>query len=88
MTRLKRLPGDLRSVARRVIRALADDPRPLRAKELESHPGYYRLWLPRDHRLVSQVFDDEEVVELLYIGPKTPELYGELGLGRQPDEPV
>ena len=43
MRQLEALPGDLRSIARRVVRALADDPRPARAKELEGHPGYYRL---------------------------------------------
>lgn len=85
MRRLESLPGDLRSIARRQIRALADTPRPTQAKELDDHPGYFRLWLPRNHRLVYQLLDEEQVVDLLYIGPKTPDLYAQLGFGRLPD---
>jgi len=28
--------------------------------------------------------EDEEIVLLLYLGPKTPGLYEQLGLGREP----
>ncbi len=83
MRRLKALPGDVRSVARRQIKDLTDNPYPPRTKELDDHPGYYRLWLPRGHRLVWQVLEDELVVDLLYVGPKSPDLYEQLGLGRQ-----
>jgi hypothetical protein len=48
----------------------------------DEHPGYYRLWLPREHRLVWQVLDEEEIVDLLYVGPKSPDLYQRLGLER------
>lgn len=51
MSHLEALPGDVRSMARQQIKALTDNPRPARAKELDEHPGYYRLWLPLDHRL-------------------------------------
>ncbi len=37
MRQLEALPGDVRSVARRAIRELADDPFPAGAKELEEH---------------------------------------------------
>ncbi|WP_044199362.1 type II toxin-antitoxin system RelE family toxin [Candidatus Oscillochloris fontis] len=83
MRQLESLPGDLRSVARHLIRSLADTPRPTKAKELDMHPTYFRIWLPRQHRLVYQVLDEESVVDLLYIGPKPPDLYDRLGLGRQ-----
>jgi mRNA-degrading endonuclease RelE of RelBE toxin-antitoxin system len=76
------LPGDIKSVARRAVADLALEPRPRRAKQLDSHPGYYRLWLPRDHRLVWSVLEDEQIVDLLYVGPKTPDLYVRLGLER------
>jgi len=79
---LKALSGDVRAIARRHVRALADDPRPAGVKELEGHPGHYRMWLPRGHRLVWQVLDDEYIVDLLYVGPKSPRLYERLGLGR------
>ena len=55
---------------------------PARAKELVGHPGVYRLWLPRSHRLVWEVIDTESTVDLLYVGPKLPNLYERLGLGR------
>ena len=79
---LKALPGDVRAIALRSVRSLVDDPRPAGAKELEGHPGYYRMWLPRGHRLVWQILDDESIVDLLYVGPKPPNLYEQLGLGR------
>lgn len=82
MQQLEALSGDLRSIARKQIKALSDDPRPSQTKELDSHPGYYRLWLPRGHRLVYQVLEDEKIVDLLYVGPKFPDLYESLGLGR------
>ena len=82
LRQLEDLPGDLRSIARRQIGALADDPYPSGAKELDEHPGYYRLWLPRGHRLVYQVMEDDQVVDILYVGPKPSDLYQQLGLGR------
>ena len=54
---LAALSGDIRGMARRMIAQLADDPHPPQAKELDDHPTYYRLWLPRQHRLVWQVLD-------------------------------
>lgn len=76
------LPPDVRAVARRRIAQLAEWPRPPDAAELTAHPTYYRVWLPRGHRLVYRVMDDEAIVVLLYLGPKTPHLYEHLGLGR------
>ena len=79
---LDALPGDLRAMARQIIAQLTDNPYSPGAKELDDHPGYFRLWLPRDYRLVWNVLEDEQIVDLLYIGPKPPELYQRLGLGR------
>jgi len=82
MQQLMALPGDVRSIARRTVTTLAETPRPARAKELDEHPGYYRLWLPREHRLVWQVLDEDQIVDLLYVGLKLPDLYQRLGLER------
>jgi mRNA-degrading endonuclease RelE of RelBE toxin-antitoxin system len=82
---MQALPGDIRGLARRLIAQLADDPHPRQAKELDDHPTYYRLWLPRQHRLVWQVQETEQIVDLLYIGPKSRDLYNQLGLGREMD---
>ena len=81
--RFDSLPGDVRGLARELIRQLTDDPHPPQAKELDEHPGFYRLWLPRQHRLVWKVLEAEGIVDLLYIGPKSQELYDRLGLGRK-----
>ena len=50
------------------------------------HPGYYRLWLGPDYRLVWHVADDEQIVEIEYVGLKPPDLYERLGLGRPPTQ--
>jgi mRNA-degrading endonuclease RelE of RelBE toxin-antitoxin system len=83
LQQLEALPGDVRSVARQQTKLLAENPRPTGSKELDEHPGYFRLWLPRGHRLVWQVLEGEEVVSLLYVGPKSADLYERLGLGRE-----
>jgi mRNA-degrading endonuclease RelE of RelBE toxin-antitoxin system len=82
MQQLESLPGDVRAVARRLVHSLTDNPRPTGAKELEGHADYYRLWLPRNCRLVYAVLDEEDLVDLLYVGPKHPDLYEKLGMGR------
>ncbi len=81
---LESLPADVRSVARKQVKALAFEPQPPGVKELADHPGYYRLWLPRGCRLVYHVLQDEQVIDLLYVGPKSPDLYERLGLSRRP----
>jgi hypothetical protein len=43
LRQLEALPGDIRSVARRTIGMLAHGPYPAGAKELDGHPGFYRL---------------------------------------------
>ena len=42
---IKALPGHVRSQARRFIRTLNSEPRPLRAKELRGNPNVFRIWL-------------------------------------------
>ena len=79
---IARLPGNVRNVAKHRILALRSEPRPADAKELDGHPGYFRLWLDSDFRLVWEVDDDSRVVDIYYVGPKSPGLYEQLGLGR------
>jgi len=83
---IQRLPGNIKALARYQIAALSKDPRPAKSKELEGHPNYYRIWLSAKYRLVWHVEDDNQVVEIEYMGPKTPELYDFLGLGRPPKD--
>ena len=44
---LRRLPGNLRQRAKRLVDALASQPRPPGAKELRDLPGRYRLMKAR-----------------------------------------
>jgi mRNA-degrading endonuclease RelE of RelBE toxin-antitoxin system len=80
---LDTLPGDIRAIARRRISRLTVQPIPPEAVDLAGHPSYFRMWLPRGHRLVYRIVADDGVVVLLYLGPKTPDLYDRAGLGRQ-----
>lgn len=79
---MARLPGNIRNQVKNRILTLRDVPRPQDARELTGHPGFFRVWLDRDFRLVWQVDDEAELVDVLYAGPKSDDLYGTLGLGR------
>ena len=83
---LQNLPGHIKPIAKRAIANLGEQPRPEQAKELVGHPNFYRLWLTAKFRLVWNVRDEEGVVEIEYVGPKAPELYAYLGLGRSENE--
>ena len=79
---LKELPGHVKPIARQEIANLIDNPRPSRARELEGHPGHFRLHIAGKYRLVWRLEEEEKSVETEYIGPKTPDLYDMLGLAR------
>lgn len=79
---IARLPGALRNQAKRRILALRSQPRPTDAKELAGHPGFFRIWLDGDFRLVWQVDDETFLVDIFYVGPKADDLYANLGLER------
>jgi mRNA-degrading endonuclease RelE of RelBE toxin-antitoxin system len=78
---LKDLPGNVKAIARQQIASLMTDPRPPRSKELEGHNGHYRLHLGRKYRLVWLILEDE-LIEIEYVGPKSPDLYQTLNLAR------
>lgn len=79
---MARLPGNIRNQVKDRILALRDVPRPQDARELTGHPDFFRVWLDRDFRLVWQVDDEAQLVDVLYVGPKSDDLYDALGLGR------
>jgi len=84
---LQDLPGNIKALARQQIAHLVIDPYPSRSKELAGHTGHYRLWLGAKYRLVWQVIEEEKVVEIEYVGPKSPDLYEKLDLARPGREP-
>ena len=79
---IAQLPGNVRNQAKQRIFALRNQPRPSDAKERENHPGFYRIGLDRDFRLVWHVDDAAAMVDIFYVGPKTYDLYRRLGLER------
>lgn len=79
---IARLPGHVRNQAKQRILELRSLPRPSDAKELDGHPGFYRVWLDDDFRLVWHVADDVRIVDIYYVGPKSDDLYRRLGLQR------
>ena len=81
------LPGNIKAVARQQIADLANDPRPPRSKELAGHGGHYRIHLSARYRLVWEVREEEKLVEIEYVGPKSPDLYAKLNLARPKPEP-
>jgi mRNA-degrading endonuclease RelE of RelBE toxin-antitoxin system len=79
---LKDLPGNIKAIARQQIASLMTDPRPPRSKELEGHNGHYRLHLDTKYRLVWLILEEDELIEIEYVGPKSPDLYEALNLAR------
>ena len=79
---LERLPGHVKPLVKEALLSLPDNPRPPQSKQLEGHPTYYRIWISGDYRIVWSIFDEDALVELQYVGPKTPDLYAFLGLAR------
>jgi len=81
---VEHLPGNLRQEAKRRIADLARDPCPPGCLELRGYPGIYRIWLTdARYRLIWQVLDEENRVEIYYIGLK-PDYKVTLG---SPNEP-
>lgn len=73
-----RLPGRYRQRFRRLIQALAIEPRPPNAKRLRTGENRYRIRVD-DYRLVYRIFDDLLLVEVLKAGHKIgPEFYDDI----------
>lgn len=67
---LRQLPGSVRAQAVRLIDALADDPRPVRAKELRGKPQVYRIWLAGRWRIAYHIDDDRRLLHILRVRRK------------------
>lgn len=75
---LRTIPGNYRQRIRRIIEALADEPRPKSAKELRELPNRFRIRL--DHwRIIYRIVDDHLVILIINIRIKVgPETYSDL----------
>lgn len=72
------LPGHVRQRAARLVKSLADNPRPAGAKELRDLPGVYRYSL-NGWRIIYQIDDEAEQVTVLAVKYKRgPETYQNL----------
>ncbi|MFL5806835.1 MAG: type II toxin-antitoxin system RelE family toxin [Roseiflexaceae bacterium] len=79
---IQNLPGNIKAIARQQIAEMAIDPRPPRSKELEGHNGHFRLHIATKYRLVWLILEEDQIVEIEHLGPKSPDLYETLGFAR------
>lgn len=64
------LAGYIRAQARQLIRALGDNPRPPRAKELRGKPNIYRIWLAGRWRVAYEIDDELKLIRILRVRQK------------------
>jgi mRNA-degrading endonuclease RelE of RelBE toxin-antitoxin system len=64
---IKSLSGYVRSAALEMLRALRNEPRPPRAKELHDKPNVYRIWLMKKWRIVYRIEEDSKHVFVLRV---------------------
>ncbi len=64
---IKSLSGYVRSGALEMLRALRNEPRPPRAKELHDKPNVYRIWLMKKWRIVYRIEEDSKHVFVLRV---------------------
>lgn len=67
---IKALPGHVRAQARQLIRALGNDPRASRAKELRGKPNICRIWLAGRWRIAYEIDDELGHVRILRVRRK------------------
>lgn len=67
---IRGLSGYLRAQAMRLIRALQEEPRPPRAKELQNHPNIYRIWLAGRWRIVYEIDGEDLRILILRVRSK------------------
>jgi mRNA interferase RelE/StbE len=73
---LRRLPKEILSRVDRLLLGLADEPRPVGCKKLRGYDNLYRM-RAGDWRLIYAVEDDELVVLVIEIAPRS-EAYRDL----------
>jgi mRNA interferase RelE/StbE len=72
---IAQLPGHIRPRVKRMIAALADEPRPANAEELQNAlAGMYRIKI-ENYRIIYEVFDDIVVIEILRVARRGPNTY-------------
>jgi mRNA interferase RelE/StbE len=67
---VKSLPGYVRAQALQLMRALSNEPRPARAKELRGKSNIYRIWLAGHWRIVYRVEDDRQFIRIIRVRRK------------------
>lgn len=76
---VRHLPGHLKQRARRLISALAGEPRPPGTKELRGYSGYFRIRID-GWRVIYRIYEPEQVILVLRIRKKIgPTTYSDLG---------
>ena len=67
---IRSLPGYVRAQAIQLIDALAENPKPSRAKELRDKPNIFRIWLAKSWRIAYEVDDESKVIIILRVRQK------------------
>ena len=67
---IRSLPGYVRAQAIQLIDALAENPKPSRAKELRDKPNIFRIWLAKSWRIAYEVDDESKVIIILRVRHK------------------
>ena len=67
---IRALAGYVRAQARQLLEALAENPRPPRAKELRGKPNIYRIWLAGHWRVAYEVDDELKRIRVLRVRRK------------------
>lgn len=77
---VRALPGHLRQRIRRLIQGLADSPRPMHSKRLDSPVAEHELWRIRldKWRIVYAVSEIDHTVDVLAVRKRPPYDYGDL----------
>ena len=76
---IRTLPAYVRAQARRLVPALAHNPRPSRSQELRGKQGIFRIWLAGRWRIAYHVDDAQQVVVILRVRLKEDIDYDSLG---------
>ena len=71
---LRRLPAQVRDRLEPVIMALGEEPRPHGVRKIKGAEHAYRV-RQGDYRVVYEVYDDEQLVVILYVGRRNEGTY-------------
>ena len=67
---IARLPDTVYQRVKDAIADLANEPRPSGCKKLRGYKDSYRIWVGRDYRVLYRVDDQEQRIEVFWVGSR------------------